>query len=191
MKQLAYISVILHLTVFFPAKIFSQSSVTFSVSVLHATCKGGQDGAAAITANGNAKPLFFNWSNGQTLYQATGLGAGTYTVHITDSSAVDTAFSVLIVEKECEPSGILLFTPNGDGVNDTWEIKNLRYWPGYLLLVYNRWGQLIHEQEGIVKEWDGTSGGKPVPDATYFYILYKNKNDKSEGIVKGSVTITR
>jgi gliding motility-associated-like protein len=80
------------------------------------------------------------------------------------------------------------FTPNGDGINDTWNIKNIENYPGLTLEIYNRYGQLIYRSVGYSKPWDGTFNGMPLPVASYYYIL-----DPKDGSPKlsGAVLIIR
>ncbi|MCX2738908.1 gliding motility-associated C-terminal domain-containing protein [Pontibacter anaerobius] len=63
------------------------------------------------------------------------------------------------------------FSPNGDGINDTWEIKNIEYFPDAKLEVYNRWGSLIFEQINYRSDWGGTYRGAALPVSTYFYVI--------------------
>ena len=60
-----------------------------------------------------------------------------------------------------------LFTPNGDGANDTWMINGLDAVVD--VSVYNRWGNLVYEQKNYQNNWDGTNEGEPLPDGTYYY----------------------
>jgi gliding motility-associated-like protein len=63
------------------------------------------------------------------------------------------------------------FTPNGDGVNDTWIIKELANYPGATVRIFDRYGiQLLYSQ-GYGKPWDGTYNGKPVPFGVYYYLI--------------------
>lgn len=81
-----------------------------------------------------------------------------------------------------------IFTPNGDGVNDTWSIPNLSYYPDCLVSVFNRYGNRIMQSTGYAKPWDGTYGGKPLPPGVYYYIInIKDGNQK----LSGNVTILR
>ncbi len=80
------------------------------------------------------------------------------------------------------------FTPNGDGINDTWMIEHLDSYPGCIVEVYNRYGQLVFHSTGYGKAWDGTSNGAPLPVATYYWII-NPKNGRAP--MKGSVTIIR
>ena len=78
------------------------------------------------------------------------------------------------------------FSPNGDGINDTWVITNLSAYPGATLDVFNRYGQLVFHSENYNKAWDGTFNGKPLPAATYYYIIDPKNNEKK---LAGSVTL--
>lgn len=63
------------------------------------------------------------------------------------------------------------FTPNGDGINDKWVITNLSEYPGCIVEVFNRYGQRVFRSEGYGTAWDGTSNGKVLPLATYYYVI--------------------
>lgn len=63
------------------------------------------------------------------------------------------------------------FTPNGDGINDTWEIKYLDQYPGCRIEVYTTNGQLIYANDGYTKAWDGTFKGNAMPSGTYYYVI--------------------
>jgi gliding motility-associated-like protein len=64
-----------------------------------------------------------------------------------------------------------VFTPNGDGINDTWQVKNLPEYTACIVDIYNRYGQLVYQSTGYAHEWDGKSNGKPLPAGTYYYII--------------------
>jgi gliding motility-associated-like protein len=81
-----------------------------------------------------------------------------------------------------------VFSPNGDGTNDTWLIPNLADYPGAKVEVFNRWGQQVFLSYGYNKAWDGTFLGKPLPLATYYYVITLNNGFKP---VTGSVTILK
>lgn len=63
------------------------------------------------------------------------------------------------------------FSPNGDGINDKWDITNLKDYPNCVVEVYNRYGQVVHRSFGYTKPWDGSQNGKPLPVGTYYYII--------------------
>ncbi len=70
------------------------------------------------------------------------------------------------------------FSPDGDGVNDTWEIEGLNGPVGYRLSVFNRWETKVYETTQYNNDWTGTSNvqsfissGNNLPEGTYFYLL--------------------
>ena len=82
------------------------------------------------------------------------------------------------------------FTPNGDGVNDFWDIDYVEYYPDIIVMVYDRWGRQVFFSEGYSsdKRWDGRYNGTDVPPGTYYYII-----DLKNGLepYNGPVTIVR
>jgi gliding motility-associated-like protein len=81
-----------------------------------------------------------------------------------------------------------VFSPNGDGVNDTWQIPGLTSYPGCTVEIYNRGGQLIYHSVGYDIPWDGSFNGKNVPAGTYYYVI-NLKN--GFGQQAGSVTVIK
>ena len=80
------------------------------------------------------------------------------------------------------------FSPNGDGINDTWVIKYLNSYPGATVDVFDRDGQPVFHSEGYNINWDGTFNGKPLPIGTYYYII-NPKNGRA--LMSGPITIIR
>ena len=78
------------------------------------------------------------------------------------------------------------FSPNGDGVNDTWRIPYLDTYPGATVDVFNRYGQKVFSSLGYATEWTGKLNGKALPVGTYYYVI--NPKNGLE-IMSGSVTI--
>jgi len=70
------------------------------------------------------------------------------------------------------------FSPNGDGINDRWEIPGLAGIPGCQVTVFNRWGQPIFESTGYRQPWDGTWHGRQMPVGTYYYVIKAKQKDK-------------
>ncbi|GGH65258.1 gliding motility-associated-like protein [Filimonas zeae] len=81
------------------------------------------------------------------------------------------------------------FTPNNDGIHDTWEILYLDGYPGSIVQVFDRYGrQVFIGQPGQNVAWKGTYNGKPVPTGTYYYIVDLKNGAKK---MTGSVTVIR
>jgi gliding motility-associated-like protein len=85
------------------------------------------------------------------------------------------------------------YSPNGDGVNDRWEIKDIEPYPNTSLEVFDRAGALVYKNANYKNEWDGRAvSGKELADGTYYYIL-KLGGKGAFGIdsFSGNVTIIR
>ncbi|MCW5899497.1 MAG: gliding motility-associated C-terminal domain-containing protein [Flavobacteriales bacterium] len=88
-----------------------------------------------------------------------------------------TADTMLVFIKDCLTLTIPdAFSPNGDGVNDTFVIRNLESYPNNSFQVFNRWGNKILDRSPYNNDWDGTSQygavfGEKLPESTYYYVL--------------------
>jgi gliding motility-associated-like protein len=80
------------------------------------------------------------------------------------------------------------FSPNGDRINDVWEIENIQNYPDARVEIFNRWGNQVFSSTGYGTPWDGTLNGQNLPVATYYYIIYLNGSERP---VSGHVTIIR
>ena len=82
-------------------------------------------------------------------------------------------------------------SPNGDGLNDEWEILDIERYTDADVQIFNRWGTLVFSAKGgdyNDNKWDGTFENKELPVGTYYYTI--NLNDGSE-LQSGAVTIVR
>lgn len=79
------------------------------------------------------------------------------------------------------------FTPNGDGVNDFWEIEGIMKPENRnaQISVYSRWGQKVFQTTGYNEDWDGDG----LPAATYYYVIELNPLEYDTDPYTGSVTI--
>jgi gliding motility-associated-like protein len=106
-----------------------------------------------------------------------------YTIRATGSgncTATDT-LSVKVLRPIKVPNA---FSPNGDGINDTWGIENLADYPGAVVEIFDRSGAVIYRAFNYGTPWDGTRNGKPVPVGTYYYIIQpKNTFQQISGFV--------
>lgn len=80
------------------------------------------------------------------------------------------------------------FTPNGDGINDSWQIKGLSAYLDCRVTVYNRYGQIVFSQKGYNTPWDGRYNNNSLPAGTYYYII---TGDNLPERLSGSITIIR
>jgi gliding motility-associated-like protein len=81
------------------------------------------------------------------------------------------------------------FSPNGDLVNDVWNIGNSELYPDMVVTIYNRWGQSVWKSaKGYPVPWDGKSNGADLPVDSYHYVIDLHNAGKP---LVGSVTIVR
>lgn len=77
--------------------------------------------------------------------------------------------------KDTEPIYVLdyprFFTPNGDGFNDLWQIKNLEFVSKAQMRIFDRMGKLLQEQTEASAGWDGTFLGNPLPADDYWFSI--------------------
>lgn len=99
-------------------------------------------------------------------------------------SVSDTVF-IKVLKSPLVPNA---FSPNGDGINDTWRIQYLESYPGASIEVFNRYGQKVFESTGYDVEWDGFYKGSLLPVGTYYYIINPKNGRKT---LTGSVSIIR
>ena len=78
------------------------------------------------------------------------------------------------------------FSPNNDGFNDTWEIRNLVYAPNNEVILVNRWGETVYRMVNYNNSFDGTpnrptsgvSGDGRLPEGTYYFLFYDRTNNQ-------------
>jgi gliding motility-associated-like protein len=112
-----------------------------------------------------------------TTYRVEALTAGgclisdEITVHVTHQFPVPTAF-----------------TPNGDGLNDTWKIPLAYKYPDMQVKIYNRWGELVFESVGYEQAWDGRMMDGKTIEGTYLYHIVLDGESPPR---QGKVTVVR
>ena len=103
--------------------------------------------------------------------------ADTYEVQASTGSCTTSEY-ITINNAFCSiPKGL---SPNGDGLNDTWDLSNLDV---KQVKIFNRYGTEVYSKADYTNEWDGTSKGNELPDATYYYVIWFNNNKTTTGWV--------
>jgi len=162
-------------------------------TVLSFYCVNGE-GAISSATTGGTPTYDFIWSNGSIFSELTLLEPGTYSVTVTD--VVNCPPDEETVEVlPCEVEIPTAFTPNNDGENDQWDLRNLRYFAESKISIYNRWGDLVFQTTGYDNPWDGThrATGVVLPTAVYYYVI-ENVGEEylGEGSkLVGNVTLMR
>ena len=124
------------------------------------------------------------------------LGSNTYYVMESLNGCPSPISTITITMINCDITVPTAFTPDGDGVNEDWQILDLDIvYPNNSVLIYNRWGNLIFEHEsqkdGPYDEnrWNGKYNEQDMPVGSYYYIILYN--DENGGSISGVVSILR
>ncbi|GAA4331190.1 PKD domain-containing protein [Flaviaesturariibacter amylovorans] len=149
-----------------------------------------QGGVDSLLGSGNGNGLSYLWTPAAGLNNpalprplATPAEDITYTLTVTSADGC-TASDAVFVKVLKAPQIPNVFTPNGDGTNDRWEIQYLESYPGATVEVYNRYGQLVYRSVNYTRAWDGTMNGKELPVGTYYYLINpKNGRKQLSGFV--------
>jgi gliding motility-associated-like protein len=110
----------------------------------------------------------------------------TYRVSVSSGGCSDDGEITVKVQKPIVTASA--FSPNNDGVNDTWKIGNLEDYPESSVEIFNRYGVSLFYSKGYKNPWNGTYHGAIVPSATYYYII---KLGAGQPPVSGNVTVLR
>ena len=98
--------------------------------------------------------------------------AGCYAVAAIDSFSNQSPLSNIVCVKNCVEFELPnVFTPNGDGANELFVPRKLRFVSSIDMKIYNRWGQLVYETSNPNIEWNGTDqkSGKELSEGVYYY----------------------
>ncbi|WP_020529584.1 cadherin domain-containing protein [Flexithrix dorotheae] len=134
--------------------------------------------------------------SGNELYATASFVYNTKNIYLIRVRTTDDGDSVKSFEKNLKikvtalplvsaPSG---FTPNGDHVNDTWEIHELALYTNCVVEIFDRSGQRVFQSQGYQEGWDGKLNGKLLPVGSYYYVINLNTGPPP---ITGSVTILR
>lgn len=95
----------------------------------------------------------------------TNVSAGAHTVTIIDKNGCGYATEDIVVVGFDN-----YFTPNGDGINDTWKITGMESLQQPVVHIFDRYGKLLKELKGS-DTWNGTYGGRLLPESDYWFKL--------------------
>ncbi|MFC0518787.1 gliding motility-associated C-terminal domain-containing protein [Mucilaginibacter angelicae] len=95
----------------------------------------------------------------------------TYTLHATSDIGCGTALASVFVRVYKKIVIPTTFSPNGDGLNDYWDIEALSTYPQSSLNVFSRSGQKVYSSIGYDKPWNGAYKGYVLPSGTYYYVI--------------------
>jgi len=130
----------------------------------------------------------YTWSNGSSSdnidVQPNKSSWYTLTVDSSGCLGIDSIYVVL---------GVIPYdaiTPNGDQMNDSWQILDIENYPAAIVKIFNRWGEVVYETSGgsSYNAWDGKYKEKDLPVGTYYYVIDLNNNEDPQ---TGPITIIR
>jgi gliding motility-associated-like protein len=114
-------------------------------------------------------------STGDVCVEVVGLEEGpdeAFIVICDDLGFCDTTIlNITVTNVNTELEIMTGFSPNEDGVNDIFKIRNIQRYPENDIIIFNRWGKTVYKAKGYNNEWGGVYRSKNLPDGTYFYIL--------------------
>ena len=107
------------------------------------------------------------WQDNNTFINVAG---GTHTINIKDVRGCGiTSYTINLIDYP------RFFTPNGDGFNDNWNIKNLSSQRDATIYIFDRYGKLIKQIWPSGNGWDGTYNGQQMPTNDYWFLInYKD-----------------
>ncbi len=161
-----------------------------------------QNPVAGVTYTWTA-PAGFNFAGGAitatgtsvTLTSGAPNNTGTLRVVATNTGnscgSAEASIQIDAADADTQISIPNVFTPNGDGKNDAWVIRNLEKYPDNDVFIYNRWGNEVYRARGY-----GLPGGPlwradGLEEATYFYVLRVRGCGGEEQTFRGPVQVVR
>ena len=165
-------------------------SIQINYHLVSPSCETCPDGEINLSIKGGTPPYSVKWSTNDTITYLSNMVLGKYLVWVTDASKCREN-ALIDLTLDYPPFQIPnAFTPNGDGINEKWEIAALKDFPECELKIFNRSGKLIWWSEtGYPVPWDGTDkSGTILPVGSYYYLVWLRSDLKP---LKGSVSILR
>ncbi|MDZ7738877.1 MAG: gliding motility-associated C-terminal domain-containing protein [Bacteroidales bacterium] len=166
--------------------------VSFTAEVVQPYCEDKPDGEISIEAMGGyvISDYSYLWFDNSTSSYKDNVAAGEYWLTVTDDNGCSVTDTIIVTSERDNcltiPNAI---SPNGDNINDVWNIDLIELYPEAEIRIFNRWGEMVWVSEkGYPQPWDGTSNGRRLPIDTYHYII--NLHDGSKPAI-GGITILR
>ena len=158
----------------------------FTLGVDTFLCKGTQlKLSPGINTNAN-----YLWQDGSTKPFFNVLNPGMYSVKAFNQCGAFTD-SIKITSNTCELIMPSAFTPNGDGLNDIFRVKNVFPVKNFKMIIYNRWAQKVFESSDIRNGWNGYYKGHVASNDTYVWVISFISENEEKQSGHGTVTIIK
>ncbi|WP_442796099.1 PKD domain-containing protein [Pelobium manganitolerans] len=139
-------------------------------------------GSVSLDGTASGKNVKFEWSPVTDLSNYNSLSPTaspkkdiTYTLTVISEEGCVTKKDVFVKVLQF-PEIPNTFTPNGDGINDVWNIKYLDSYPDCTIKIYNRYGKEVFVSTKY-KAWDGKLDAQDLPEGTYYYVITAKNNE--------------
>lgn len=155
-------------------------------------CPDKPDGSVTARITGGIPGMHYDylWSDNSSEDRLINITGGYYTLKVTDMNGCVVKDSVTVIP-ENETCLIIpnIISPNGDLINDHWNIGMKELYPEMVITIFNRWGEPVWRSErGYPLPWNGKNRGQVLPMDSYHYII--DLNNGSEPII-GNITIVK
>jgi gliding motility-associated-like protein len=149
------------------------AAITFTVSMAFSSTN-----SITINAIGNGGNYEYQLNNSPFQDSPTfdNVSSGIHTVTVRDKNGCGSSTEDVLVVNYPK-----FFTPNGDGFNDTWNIKDLANQTNAVIYIYDRYGKLVKQIYPNGAGWDGTFNSQPLSSSDYWFTVnYEENNSKKE-----------
>lgn len=166
--------------------------ITLDTTVNHSS--GSQGGSIIAVASGGNEPYNYilispTTNNSNSTGEFEELDPDDYELHAVDAiSCSSDTLLVTILQSSTEITLYEAFSPNGDGINDLWNIPNISLYPNCKVSIFNTWGNKVFSSDGYTEPWDGKYNGNDLPAGTYYYTIDPGDGSK---VLTGPVSIVR
>jgi len=181
---------------------------TADSEIVSETCDGAADGTISLSnLSGGMGPYTIDWTDASGNSVGTGTDitatAGTYIASISDANGCEyiQEYTIGVDGTNCVGCASTvtandlydIFTPNGDMMNETWDVIGLGSCATSKLTICNRWGDKVYEASNLTNNaWDGTgNNGDELPTGAYYYFLELDDDSDPDNILKGVINLVR
>jgi gliding motility-associated-like protein len=187
----------------YPARLVSGQCIVFDTlvvkSVFPLTVTSPKDTSLCVFEEWiiDEKTPFTNyvWDNGADSSSFKVTKPGVYRLEITnDCNSIKKEFNVNFRNQCCDIEAPNIFTPNGDRINDTFELVSSSTLVTFMLRIFNRWGDEVFVTNNLQQYWNGMVNGKEASTGVYFWTVEVNclrgTNVRST-MHRGTITVAR